>query len=187
MPNKELTIKNKKKLNDIKLKINNNILGYKDQVAAIMLYLAQIENEKLFYYDHCRSMREFINKNDYPKRMEISYSTIVRHLGVGRYITENKLPDSVKKINICKLDLLRQYNVVEPQRVIELGNYSLNALKAKFHDIRSPASGQFVKKGTTYDPKKNLKIIEFEIPRGKIKTFERDLIRICNRHNIKIL
>ena len=176
----------KKELNRIKHEIYQMAGNIREYATNIIKNLFIIEDQKLFYFDNCQSMKQFIERNKIPERLSINYATITQKLKIERYINKNKFDDEIRKIGFAKLNIISSQEINEKKQVIELSKYSINTLKEKFYK-KSPASGQFMR--ATFKKRKNTEIIvkEFEIPINNKKIFYNSLKELCKLYKVEII
>jgi len=176
--------KKRTRLRTIKNRLDTSLKSVRDFISDAIRDLFIIENEKLFYYDNCDCMREFIEKNAYPQKLSLKYTTITARLKVERYIEENGFGDSVRSIGYGKLLPMATFNITKEKDVLRLSQFSQNELRHKLYSKRMKETGRFIKKGYSRREGTEVVIWDLEIPNKTRKKFETGFRRLCKEHGV---
>lgn len=180
--------KDKKELSNLKQQIEKGIENLSSYLQDIINSLLKIKRKKLYLYDKCQHMNEFVRKNNYHKKLNASINTVLTQVRTFDYAKRKRLSaNQIKEIGYTKLDILQANKIETKKEIIEYGKLTTLKMK-KVLNIQDKATGRFTKKGEKFERRPNTKLKNWmmEIPNEVLKQFEADFIKLCNKYEVRL-
>jgi len=175
----------RKKLEKYKDMLDVTAAGAKEYINQFLLLLLEIKEQELYFYDQCRSMREFIMKNGYHEKMALRYGTVDMRMNAIAYARGVGLKKrEYEKISYIKLIECRTQGVKSATEVLKLTSKPLNVIKYTIGLERNPLTGRIMPKDTPKRrPDSTLFNMDVEVPNKHKEMWEKEFVRISNKCN----
>lgn len=175
-------------LSKLKKELVESFVSVQYHISRIMEILYEIKTKKLYHYDECGSLREFILRHDLEQKLNLKYSTITNYLKLIEYSKEIGLKsEEVTHIGFSKLGVMRRSDINDANKARELSKQHVNEIKYTINLDRNPVTGRIMGKHTPVRrPDTVIKIYDLEIPTKNAHAWESALLELCKDLDIVI-
>jgi hypothetical protein len=164
-------------------KLNLLAANFRYKLDELKELLFEIQNKKYYVlYYNCRSMRDFIKEYGLAEKIGVNISTIYTWIQVEKIKKiDNIGEEKAKEIGDTKI--IKQYR----KRNRYTDDDDNNELKE--YEPREEKEYIPKEKPAVIDQNCNTKLYTctFEVPRDRYREFEKDIVQLCIKYNIKMI
>ena len=173
----DLIINQKSQLEKLEHKIDASLINAAKYLSNIIMSLKEIHESKLYILRNYRSIREYILKMDYPKKLNIHISNIFLKMQILDYCKENALDyvNAGREIGESKLKVLVQTKkkIGDDITLFDFKNHSITDLEKKFRDKPDSEATDSIVPGAVEESdviikRKDVKKVEYDVENDRM-------------------
>ena len=169
----------KKKIELFKGRIDTAIVNLKEHMERVIADLYIIRKEKLYFFDRCRSLKEFIYTNGYDKKLGIKYQTIQARMIAIEYAEAHGIEEGdVKDRSNFKMLLIKRTGANDRKKIIDLTKKTSKQV-LDIAEQRQGYSGKFSDKKYVKRPGTTIRRFDVELPAGADRVFNNAISYKC--------